>query len=265
MSIITTKNLTKKFGLFTAVDSLDLDIEAGESFALLGPNGAGKSTVIKMLTTLLPVSSGQAFVNGFNVAKQPNKVRKVIGYVPQMISVDGSLTGMENLILFAQLYNMSYSESKKAVLDALAFMGLSDVAKKPVHEYSGGMIRRLEIAQSMLHHPSILFLDEPTVGLDPIASKTIWEHIRQLKKEFNTTILLTTHYMDEAEQLCTKIGFMSRGKLVTSGTPQELKTATTIPNATLEDAFIYFTSETVSEGDGYRNIKNDRLTAQRLG
>ena len=201
MPIIETRKLTKKYGTFTAVDSFDISIEAGESFALLGPNGAGKTTVIKMLTTLLPIYSGEAFINGFDVTKQPNKVRKSIGYVPQMLSVDGSLTGFENLMLFARLYDMPFSKCKAAVLNSLEFMGLAGVAKKQVHEYSGGMIRRLEIAQSMLHHPPILFLDEPTVGLDPIASKTVWEHIQQLKKEFNTTILLTTHNMDEAEQL----------------------------------------------------------------
>jgi ABC-2 type transport system ATP-binding protein len=265
MPIIETRKLTKKYGTFTAVDSFDISIEAGESFALLGPNGAGKTTVIKMLTTLLPIHSGHAFINGFDVTEQPNKVRKSIGYVPQMLSVDGSLTGFENLMLFARLYDVPRSECKAAVLNSLEFMGLADVAKKHVHEYSGGMIRRLEIAQSMLHHPPVLFLDEPTVGLDPIASKTVWKHIQQLKKEFNTTILLTTHNMDEAEQLCNRIGFMSRGKLVVSGSSQDLKTATKIPNATLEDAFIYYTSETISEGSSFRNIKSDRATAQRLG
>jgi len=209
MVIVETKKLTRKFGSSIAVDSLDLNIEAGEAFALLGPNGAGKTTAIKMLTTLLPATSGEALICGFNIRTQPNKVRNVIGYVPQMLSVDGALTGMENLLLFARLYDIPSKECKPRVLDSLAFMGLDDAAKKPVHEYSGGMIRRLEITQSMLHRPPVLFLDEPTVGLDPIACKTVWDHILQLKKEYNTTILMTTHLMDEADHLCNRIAFMS--------------------------------------------------------
>ncbi|MES2520711.1 MAG: ATP-binding cassette domain-containing protein [Bacteroidota bacterium] len=266
MSIIQTKKLTRKFGTFTAVDSLDITIEAGEAFALLGPNGAGKTTVIKMLTTLLPITSGEAFIGGFNVSTEANKVRSVIGYVPQMLSVDGTLTGMENLMLFARLYDIPSKECKKRVLDSLDFMGLGNVAEKQVHEYSGGMIRRLEIAQSMLHRPPVLFLDEPTVGLDPIACKTVWEHIVQLQKEYNTTILMTTHLMDEAEHLCKRIAFMSRGKLVASGTPKELKDSIHQTDATLEDAFIHYTSKTLNEGNNnYGNISQERKTAARLG
>jgi ABC-2 type transport system ATP-binding protein len=265
MAILETKKLTRKFGSFTAVDSLDINIEAGEAFALLGPNGAGKTTAIKMLTTLLPVTSGEAFICGFNITTQPNKVRRVIGYVPQMISVDGTLTALENLLLFARLYDIPSKECKSRALDALAFMGLTDTAKKPVREYSGGMIRRLEIAQSMLHRPPVLFLDEPTVGLDPIACKTVWDHIQQLKKEYNTTILMTTHLMDEADHLCNRIAFMSRGKLVASGTPQELKKSINKQDASLEEAFIHYTSETLSEGNDLRNISRERKTEQRLG
>ena len=265
MAIVEIKKLTHKFGSFTAVDSLNINIEAGEAFALLGPNGAGKSTAIKMLTTLLPVTSGEAFICGFNITTQPDKVRSVIGYVPQMISVDGTLTGMENLLLFARLYDIPSKECKPRVLDSLAFMGLADAAKKPVHEYSGGMIRRLEIAQSMIHRPPVLFLDEPTVGLDPIACKTVWDHLLQLKKEFNTTILMTTHLMDEAEHLCNRIAFMSRGKLVISGTPQELKDSINKQGSTLEEAFIHYTSETLPEGNNYNSVSSERKTAERLG
>jgi len=265
MAILETKKLTRKFGDFIAVDSLDINIQAGETFAFLGPNGAGKTTVIKMLTTLLPASSGEGFICGFNIKTEPNKVRSMIGYVPQLISVDGTLTGIENLLLFAQLYDIPSNECKPRVLDALDFMGLKEVAKNPVHEYSGGMIRRLEIAQSMLHHPPILFLDEPTVGLDPIACKTVWDHIQQLKKEFNTTIIMTTHLMDEADHLCNRIAFMSRGKIVACGTPIELKDSIKKENGTLEDAFIYYTSETLSNETSYRNISRDRKTAKKLG
>lgn len=265
MTIIETKKLTRKFGAFTAVDSLDMAIESGESFALLGPNGAGKTTVIKMLTTLLPITSGEAYIGGFNIMKHPNKARKIIGYVPQMISVDGTLTGMENLLLFAKLYDIPQRDCKSKALEALEFMGLSDAGKKTVHQYSGGMIRRLEIAQSMMHKPQVLFLDEPTVGLDPIACKTVWEHIAKLRKEYNTTILMTTHLMDEADHLCNRIAFMSRGHLMAMGTPQELKNAINKPNATLEDAFIYYTAETLSEGKTFENVSRERKTTNRLG
>lgn len=265
MAIIETKKLTRKFGTTTVVDSIDLIIEKGDAFALLGPNGAGKTTIIKMLTTLLPITSGEAFLKGFNVSTQPNKVREIIGYVPQMISVDGTLTGMENLLLFAKLYDIPAKECKTRVNEALEFMGLSDAAQKPVRVYSGGMIRRLEIAQSMLHRPAILFLDEPTVGLDPIARKTVWEHILLLKKEYKTTILLTTHLMEEADHLCNRIALLSRGKLVASGSPEELKNSLNKKNATLEDAFIYYTSETISEENEFKNIVRERKTNQRLG
>ena len=265
MSIVETKKLTRKFDSTTAVDSLDLNITEGETFALLGPNGAGKSTVIKMLTTLLPITSGEAFICGFSVSEQANQVREVIGYVPQMLSVDGTLTGMENLMLFARLYDIPRKECKPRVMDSLEFMGLADAAQRPVKEYSGGMVRRLEIAQSMIHHPKVLFLDEPTVGLDPIACNTVWEHLQQLKKEFNTTILMTTHLMDEAEHLCNRVAFMSRGKLITAGTPDELKKSMGKPDATLEEAFIHYTSETLNEGNSYRGISRERNTAKRLG
>jgi ABC-2 type transport system ATP-binding protein len=265
MDIIETRNLTRKFGTSIAVDSLNLNVRAGETFALLGPNGAGKTTVIKMLTTLLPITSGEAYINGFSITKEPYKIRAVIGYVPQMISVDGTLTGMENLMLFARLYDIPRKECKPRVLDALDFMGLSDAAQKAVHEYSGGMIRRLEIAQSIIHRPKVLFLDEPTVGLDPIACKTVWEHILKLKQEFNTTILMTTHVMDEAEHLCQRIAFLSQGKLIITDTPQALKDSLKTPGATLEDAFVHYTSETLSEGNNYQNISRERETAKRLG
>lgn len=183
MSILETKNLTRLFGTFTVVDGLDITIERGEIFALLGPNGAGKSTVIKMLTTLLPPTSGDAFINGFSIKTQKNDLRKIIGYIPQMISADGSLTEYENLSLFAKLYDIPRNQRKERIEEAINFMGLADSAYKLVKEYSGGMIRRLEIAQSTLHRP-ILFLDEPTTGLDPNGRNTVWEHISALQKQY---------------------------------------------------------------------------------
>src|ERR1044072_2190520 len=180
MAILETHALTRKFGSLTAVDAMSISVGQGEVFGLLGPNGAGKTTAIKMLTTLLPPTSGKASVAGFDVVRNASSVRRLIGYVPQTISVDGSLTGYENLLIFAKLYDIPARERKSRVRDALAFMGLTDAADKLVRQYSGGMIRRLEIAQSTLHRPWLLFLDEPTVGLDPLARKAVWEHIERL-------------------------------------------------------------------------------------
>jgi ABC-2 type transport system ATP-binding protein len=175
------------------VDSLTLSVEAGEVFGLLGPNGAGKSTVIKRLTTLLPPTSGTATVAGFDIVRQSGDVRRVIGYVPQLISADGSLTGFENLLIFAKLYDIPRGERESRIRDALMFMGLADAGEKLVRTYSGGMVRRLEIAQSMLHRPLVLFLDEPSVGLDPLAREAVWDHLERLRAEHGTTIVMTTH------------------------------------------------------------------------
>ena len=182
MSMLELQGLTRRFGALVAVNDLHLSIDQGEMFALLGPNGAGKSTTIKMLTTLLPPSGGTALVDGMDIVQQPGAVRRIIGYVPQMLSADGTLTGMENLQVFARLYDLPRRERRERVRTALDFMGLSEAAEKPVRQYSGGMIRRLEIAQSMLHNPRVLFLDEPTVGLDPAARRAVWDHIQELRE-----------------------------------------------------------------------------------
>src|ERR1035437_1014794 len=182
--ILETHDLTRQFGKFTAVDKLNISIAQGEIFALLGPNGAGKTTTIKMLTTLLPPTSGDATINGFSIAHEASHVRANIGYVPQMISVDGTLTGYENLLLFAKLYGLPRAERRPRIEESLEFMGLTDHARRPVQEYSGGMIRRLEIAQSMMHRPRVLFFDEPTVGLDPISRNSVWERIELLRSEY---------------------------------------------------------------------------------
>ncbi len=263
--ILETRKLTKRFDEFAAVDSLTISIEKGEAFALLGPNGAGKTTVIKMLTTLLPSTSGDAIIGGFSILSDPNKIRRIIGYVPQMLSVDGTLTGYENLLLFAKLYDIPLKDRKQRVFEALDFMGLKEVSKKSAKNYSGGMIRRLEIAQSILHRPQVLFLDEPTTGLDPIARKVVWDHLIELKKEYNTTILLTTHLMEEADNLCSRIAFMSGGKLAAIGTPEELKNSIHKENALLEDVFIHYTSEAPESSDSFRGISRDRKTEQRVG
>lgn len=211
MPILETKALTRRFGTLTAVKALTISVEAGEVFGLLGPNGAGKTTAIKMLTTLLPPTAGAATIAGFDVVRHPAEVRRIIGYVPQVLSADGTLTGYENLLIFAKLYDIPRAERESRIRSALAFMGLADAADKLVREYSGGMIRRLEVAQSMLHRPRLLFLDEPTVGLDPLARKAVWEHIARLRTDYSTTIFLTTHYMEEADSLCHRVAIMHLG------------------------------------------------------
>jgi len=265
MVILETKGLTRRFGDFTAVDAFTIAVEAGEIFGLLGPNGAGKTTVIKMLITLLPPSEGIATIAGLDVVRDAGKVRAVIGYVPQMLSADGSLTGYENLIIFARLYDTPHAERKERVRQALAFMGLTDAADRLVNTYSGGMIRRLEIAQAMLHRPPILFLDEPTVGLDPLARDTVWEHIQRLRTDYNTTIFMTTHYMEEAESLCSRVAIMHLGKIAAIGTPSDLKASIGGPNITMDDVFAHYAGGTLESGEGFRETERTRRTARRLG
>jgi ABC-2 type transport system ATP-binding protein len=267
MAIIETVGLTRRFGKLTAVDSLTISVEPGEVFGLLGPNGAGKTTAIKMFTTLLRPTSGEANVAGFDIARQASDVRRIIGYVPQLISADGMLTGYENLMVFAKLYDVPRAERKLRVLEGLSLMGLDDAANKLVHTYSGGMIRRLEIVQSILHRPKVLFLDEPTVGLDPLARKALWEHISQLRSEYGTTIFLTTHLMEEADRVCDRVGIMHHGKLGALGAPADLRASIGGDGTTLEDVFICLTGEKLEPESGvdYRETSRTRRTAKRLG
>lgn len=263
--ILETSELTRCFGDLVAVDHLTLRNEAGQVFGLLGSNGAGKTTAIKMLTTLLAPTSGTATVAGFDVRKQAAKVRRVIGYVPQMISADGTLTGYENLLIFAKLYDIPRRERAARIADALALMELTDVADRLVREYSGGMIRRLEIAQSMLHRPSVLFLDEPTVGLDPIARHSVWDRLMTLKADFNTTIFLTTHLMEEADVLCDEIAILNRGRVAASGSPAALKASVGQEGATMDDVFIRYAGTSVESGGTFQDVSRTRRTAQRVG
>jgi ABC-2 type transport system ATP-binding protein len=265
MTILETKGLSRRFGTLMAVDTLNLVVETGEVFGLLGPNGAGKTTTIKMLTTLLPLSAGNARVAGFDIARQAADVRRVIGYVPQMLSADGALTGYENLLIFAKLYDILRGERESRVRNALAFMGLADAADKLVRDYSGGMIRRLEIAQSMLHRPRLLFLDEPTVGLDPLARKAVWDHLERLRTDYGTTIVLTTHLMEEANSLCNRVAIMHLGKVVAIGSPAELKASLGGNGVTLDDVFVHYAGDSLDAGGGYRETARTRRTAQRLG
>lgn len=263
--VIEISALTRRFKSLTAVDALTMSVEQGEVFGLLGPNGAGKTTAIKMLTTLLPPTSGEAKVAGFNITRQASDVRRSIGYVPQMLSADGTLTGYENLWVFARLYDVPRAEREARIREALAFMELEDAANKVVRTYSGGMIRRLEIGQSILHHPKVLFLDEPTIGLDPLARKAVWEHITEMRARYGTTIFMTTHLMEEADSLCQRIAIMHRGKMVAIGTPSELKAHIGGNGVTLEDVFVHYTGDKLDTGGGYRETARTRRTAKRLG
>jgi ABC-2 type transport system ATP-binding protein len=260
---VELSDLTRRFKSLIAVDRLSFEVRPKSIFGLLGSNGAGKTTVIKMLTTLLPPSAGTASVAGFDIVREPKEVRRHIGYVSQMLSSDGELTGYENLLISAKLYGLSGAERKSRIEQSLEFMDLADAADRLVVHYSGGMIRRLEIAQSMLHRPAVLFLDEPTIGLDPVARHGVWRHIEQVRDEFGTTVFMTTHDMDEADRLCETIAFMHRGKLTGLGTSRELK-AKTGPDATLDDVFIELTGNVPGEAGSYHDVAQVRHTAVRL-
>jgi ABC-2 type transport system ATP-binding protein len=218
-----------------------------------------------MITTLLPPTSGSASVGGFDVVHNASKVRRLIGYVPQILSADGTLTGRENLMIFAKLYDIPKSERAPRIDESLEFMGLTDASGKLVKNYSGGMIRRLEIAQAMLHHPKVLFLDEPTIGLDPVGRKAVWDHIQKLCSDFDTTIFLTTHYMEEADKLCSRVAIMHLGKLAVIGVPADLKASLNKENVTLDDVFVYYTGGELESGGSYREASMTRQTARRLG
>lgn len=223
MPLIEITNLCRKFGNLTAVDSLNLEIGEGEVFGLLGPNGAGKTTTLLMLTTLLAPTSGTAVVNGYNIALQPDLVRKSIGIVFQDPSSDETLTGYENLKLHGLLYDMPPDLREERIAEVLALVDLLPRKDDLVRKYSGGMRRRLELARGLMHHPKILFLDEPTLGLDPQTREHIWDYVKKLAREKKITIILTTHYMDEADRLCHRIAIIDQGKVSVLGTPRQLK------------------------------------------
>ena len=222
---IETRALTKKYGELTAVDQLNLTVEHGEVFGLLGPNGAGKTTIISMLCTIVNPTSGSAAVNGYDILKRAGKVRRSIGIVFQDPSIDDRLTGRENLQLHACLYDVPSELAKKRIAEVLNLVGLEDRADYAMKTYSGGMRRRLELARGLLHQPRVLFLDEPTLGLDPQTREHLWEYIENLAKTTKITIILTTHYMEEADQLCQRIAIIDYGKIKVIDTPANLKTA----------------------------------------
>jgi ABC-2 type transport system ATP-binding protein len=261
---IKTTELTRQFGNLTAVDHIELSILYGEIFGLLGANGAGKSTVIKMLTTLLSPTSGSAEVGGYDIIQSPGEVRRRIGYVSQLVSADGTLTGYENLRLSAKLYGLPKAEMAKRIADALDFMGLTDSARKLVKTYSGGMIRRLELAQAMLHRPAILFLDEPTIGLDPVARHIVWDRLLDLRRDYGMTVLITTHDMEEAETLSDKLAILHVGRVSVVGKPAELR-AGLRADATMDDVFAHYAGGLIHEGGTFREVAQTRRTAHRLG
>jgi ABC-2 type transport system ATP-binding protein len=220
---IETLKLTKAYGQFKAVDSLDITVEKGEIFGLLGPNGAGKTTTVSMLCTILKPTSGTALVNGFDIMRQANQVRKSIGIVFQDPSIDDRLTGRENLYMHANLYGVPASEQRERIARILNLVELEDRADSLLRTYSGGMRRRLELGRGLLHYPKVLFLDEPTVGLDPQTRDHIWKYIKELKEAHDITVVLTTHYMDEADRLSDRIAIMDHGKIEVLDTPAKLK------------------------------------------
>ncbi len=257
-------DLTRSYNGVPAVEKISFQVPHGSVLGLLGPNGAGKTTTIKMLTTLLPPTSGTAMVCGYDIVQAPSYVRRTIGYVPQLLSADGDLSGYENLLLSGKLYGLPRQQREKRIREVLDFMGLKEAAHQLVNHYSGGMIRRLEIAQALLHLPKVLFLDEPTVGLDPAARQVLWHRIQVLREQYGTTILLTTHDMDEADLLCDMVAFMHLGHIVTMDTPAKLK-AMVGPQATLNNVFMHYTGTSIKEGDTYTHVKQRRRAIAHRG
>ena len=222
---IVVQNLVKQYPKVRAVDDVSFSVDKGEIFGLLGPNGAGKTTTIRTLLTLIPPTSGETLIYNVDTARNSEEVRRMCGYVPQDVSADGDLTAYENVLISAKLYGMPPKERKQRIQEVLNFLELTDREHDMVNTFSGGMMRRLEIAQALVNRPKVLFLDEPSIGLDPNARRIIWGLIKKLRDEFNTTIMMTTHDMGEADVLCDRIGIMNRGKLATLGKPEELKAA----------------------------------------
>ena len=266
---VIATGLRYAFGPHVAVDGLDLALAPGEVFGLLGPNGAGKTTTIRVITTLLPAPPGTVTVLGYDVARHRRQVRRLLGYVPQQLSADGSLTGRENVALFARLFDVPRRERAEAVAGVLEAMGLTEAADRTASTYSGGMIRRLELAQALVSAPRVLVLDEPTVGLDPVARSGVWERIHEVRGETGMTVLVTTHAMEEAELHCDRVALLHRGRKRAEGTPAEL-TAALGPDRTLDDVFRHHTGDTLTPGQAaeegsLRDVRAARRTARRVG
>ncbi|MGE5323761.1 MAG: ABC transporter ATP-binding protein [Actinomycetota bacterium] len=231
---IQVVDIVKKYGNFTAVNGVSFDVAEGEIFGLLGPNGAGKSTLIRMMTTLLEITSGAAYIEGHDVSKDPDKARRAMGVIPQAMTSDGDLTVWENLSIYSKLYGISAQERERSIDELLHLVDLMQWRDAPARNLSGGMRRRLEIARGLVHRPRIFFLDEPTTGLDPVSRVAVWEMITNIKQQRNLTVLITTHYMDEADRLCDRIAIVDHGKLVALDTPRALKSS--IPGSSVIEA-----------------------------
>jgi ABC-2 type transport system ATP-binding protein len=261
-NIIEVKNLVKKFGDFIAVDDISFNVKKGEIFAFLGPNGAGKSTTIKMLTTILNPTSGDIKLNGHDAADDADAVRHSFGIVFQDPSLDDDLTALENMNLHGVLYGVPSKVRKERIEQLLNFVELWDRRKSLVKEFSGGMKRRLEIARGLLHHPAVLFLDEPTLGLDPQTRNHMWSYLQELNKTEGITVFFTTHYMEEAERIAQRIAIIDHGKIIAAGTAEELRAQT--KTGSLEDAFLKFTGTVIRDEDASSTDKM-RTAMQRRG
>ncbi|MFF1680540.1 ABC transporter ATP-binding protein [Streptomyces sp. NPDC058256] len=271
---VTCAGLTYTFGETTAVDALDLSVHDGEVFGLLGPNGAGKTTAIRCITTLLPVPAGMVRVFGHDATRERMPVRRLLGYVPQQLSADSGLTGRENVELFARVFDVSRRERAARVGQALAAVDLTDAADRLAKTYSGGMVRRLELAQALVSAPRLLILDEPTIGLDPIARTNVWDHINAVRAATGMTVLVTTHYMDEADQYCDRVALMHHGRIHALGTPGELRTSLGerrgVPTSgelpSLEDVFRDIAGSGLDDKSGdFSDVRSTRRTATRVG
>jgi len=259
MNAIDVQNIVKQFGDFTAVSGISFAVEKGEIFGLLGPNGAGKSTLIRMLTTLLPPTSGSASVNGFSIVTQADDVRKSIGVIPQAMTSDLELSVEENLLIYAKLYSVPRERRTALIRELLASVELTQWADKQVKNLSGGMRRRVEIARGLVHEPRVFFLDEPTTGLDPVSRVAVWEMLRKIKAERDLTVLLTTHYMDEADKLCDRIAIVDHGHLKALDSPMKLKAS--IPGRNILE--VSFASPPPTWADTLRSLPDvDEVTGE---
>ncbi|MFA6183665.1 MAG: ATP-binding cassette domain-containing protein [Parcubacteria group bacterium] len=258
MNIIEVKNLVKRFDDITAVDNISFNVKKGEIFAFLGPNGAGKTTTIKMFTTLLQSTSGKVLINGFNPSTHPNDVRRSFGIIFQDPSLDDELTAFENLEFHGVLYNVPKKIRRARIEELLKIVELDKRRNDLVKEFSGGMKRRLEIARGLLHHPKIIFLDEPTLGLDPQTRNHLWSYIKNMNQKENITVFFSTHYMEEADRMSDRVAIIDNGKIVAEGTAEKLKKETS--SQTLEDAFLKLTGKQIRE-EGAKNI--DKLRSMR--
>jgi len=263
MTAVLVDDLVVRFDEIEAVGGVSFAIAPGEVFGLLGPNGAGKTTTIRVLTTLLPPTSGRALVAGRDVVRDGLAVRREIGYVPQAISIDGALTAWENLEFYGRVTGVPKHERRERIAQAVEAMDLGSFLDRLGRTLSGGMLRRLEIATALLNRPQVLFLDEPTVGLDPTARRLVWERLEILREEAGTTLLVTTHQMDEAERQCNRIAIMDFGSLAAQGTPDELCIEFGVPS--LDDVFTAATGHGIGEGGNLRDVRAGRRLSRRLG